>query len=140
MRVPKEKLEVKGNCPPAWQIEEAILSKLSENWEKMTPEQRAKAFKKANPDLRAMRGASAAGLGGAAMLGADALFAFFGYRAASLALVGTVFAPVAAIGGAGWTAYELAGPAYRVLQRVIVMIGWTRLKLRYQRIATAYEN
>jgi uncharacterized protein YaaW (UPF0174 family) len=123
---------------PAWKIEGAILLKGLDNWERMSPDERKEALRKAGWNLDALRGV---GAGVIANLGGRQLLQFVAARAL-IALPGAALPLVAAalgIGGIGWTAYDLAGPSYRVLRFCVLAIALTRRRLRDERAAAAFE-
>jgi uncharacterized protein YaaW (UPF0174 family) len=111
---------------PAWKVEGAILQKALDDWERMTPEQRENALREAGCDLGALKGGTMAATGFVANLGGRQLLAFIAARGAGYALAGAVFAPLAAALGIAWTAYDLAGPSYRVLRPAVLTIAYTR--------------
>jgi uncharacterized protein YaaW (UPF0174 family) len=128
----------KGSLP-AWKVEGAILQKALDDWECMTPEQRADALREAGWDLGALKGGAIAAVGFVANLGSRQLLAFMA-RGAGYALAGTVFASLAGALGIGWTAYDLAGPSYRVLRPAVLTIAYTRRRLRDERAAAAFRD
>ena len=147
----KERVKpVERDDVPAWRTEEALLKQLLARWEKMTPEQRREAMQKAGANLDATRGGMAAA-GGGAMAAAEAATAFGGSRL--LAFLAARLAPVAVAGpavpfiapaltvlGGVWAAYDLAGPALRVLRPTTLLVALTRRQLRNARLAAAFEE
>jgi uncharacterized protein YaaW (UPF0174 family) len=108
-----------------FEMEMRLLKKIAqENWDRMSPEDKAKAAAKA-----------AAAAGGAAMFGGGMMAAQF----AGLRLVGMLGGPViAAIAGA-WTVWDLLGPAYRVTMPCVLTIAETRLRLWCAAVADSVE-
>lgn len=125
---------------PVWKIEQASLRKALADWERLSPEQREDILKKAGIDIGAARGGLAAAAGGIVRLGGEQLLAFLAARGAGYALAATVFAPVATVLGAVWTAHDLAGPSQRVLRPVVLTIAHTRQKLREAHVAAAFQD
>jgi uncharacterized protein YaaW (UPF0174 family) len=121
---------------PVWKVEGAILQKALDDWECMKPEQRKEALRKARWDLGALKGGAMAVVG----LSSRQLLAFLATRGAGYALAGTFFAPLAAALGIGWTAYDVAGPSYRVLRPTVLTIAYTRRRLRDERAAAAFKD
>ena len=125
---------------PVWKIEQATLRKALADWERLSPEQREEILKKAGIDIGAARGGAAAAAGGLVRLGGEQLLAFLAARGAGYALAATIFAPVATVLGAIWTAHDLAGPSQRVLRPVVLTIAHTRQKLREAQVAAAFQD
>jgi uncharacterized protein YaaW (UPF0174 family) len=124
---------------PAWKVEGAILQKALDDWECMTPEQREEALRKAGWDLGTLKGGAMAVVG----LSSRQLLAFLATRGPGYALAGTFgtfLAPLAAALGIGLTAYDVAGPSYRVLRPAVLTIACTRRRLRDERSAAAFRD
>jgi uncharacterized protein YaaW (UPF0174 family) len=125
---------------PAWRVEGTVLRKALSDWEKLTPTQRQEVVAKAGVDFGAARGGALATTGGLVALGGEELLAFLAARGVSFAAAGTIFAPAALVLGTLWTAYDLAGPSYRVLRPVVMTIAYTRQRLRDERAANAFKD
>jgi len=132
---------------PVWYIESAILKEALARWERMSPKERREAMLKAAANLNIMAGAGAGGLGvgayalaeniaGLAMnLGAKQLLEFAAARV-GVAALGVISLAL----GAGWMAYDVSGPGYRVLSPAAITIAFTRQRLRDEAIAAAFGN
>lgn len=127
---------------PAWKIEDAIFSKALEAWERLSPEQREAAMKSAGMDLAALRGAvtgAAAAVGrDAVKVGAQRLLSFLGPRFAGAAVPGV--GPLLVAAATFWSAYDVAGPGYRVLRPATLVIAYHRRRLRDARLASAFRE
>lgn len=126
------------NDLPAWKLENAVLRKALDKWERLTPEQREKALRKAGTDAAAVRGVAIAAVGGLARLGTQELLALLAARGAAFAV--PVIAPFATAVGVTWAAYDLAGPGYRALLPATLIIAFARRRLRDERAATAFRD
>jgi hypothetical protein len=107
-------------------------------WEDLTPNEREAAMKKAGIDLGAIKGGMIAAVGGMAGLGARQLLSFLAARGAGAAI--PFVGPVLTVVGAGWAAYDLAGPGYRVLRPATLVIAFHRRRLRDERAASAFRD
>ena len=117
---------------PAYKLEDAIFKRVLSNWDQLAPEEREKILTKSNWDYQAGRGVLATAAGTLAKLGSRELIALGGSFIASAGVVVPVM-------GALWTAYDLAGPNYRVIKPVVLTIGYTRRRLRDKRIRLGYS-
>ena len=141
---------------PIYTIEGAILRTAVPDWEVLNREQRAAKLREAG-----MRGKSAIGLigsipalainvasrlgvaagaeaaGGAAAAAGGTAAAGTGI-AAVMATAAPVVAALAAVAGTGYTIFELSGPAYRVIRPVVLLVAYTRQRLRDERNADAF--
>lgn len=135
---------------PAWQVGQALMKELLTQWEKLPPKQRAETMRKAGVGLDAARGGLAAVGGGAiaavdllATVGGPRLIALLAGRLAPLAVAGPAIpfiAPALTVLGTAWAAYDLAGPAFRVLRPAALLIAVTRQQLRDERMSAAFED
>lgn len=135
---------------PAWQIEQAILTRVLSRWEQMTSGEREEVIQRSGAKFDAAWGGALAAGGGAmaateAMLvaGGPRLLSFLASRLAPLAIAAPAVpfvAPVLTVLGAAWAAYDLAGPAFRVLRPVALTVAFTRRRLREARSARAFEE
>ena len=132
--------EHRATTLPVWRIEQATLRKAMTDWERLAPEQREEVLKKAGIDINAAWGGVAAAAGGLVRLGGEQLLAFLAARGAGYALAATIFAPVATVLGAIWTAHDLAGPSQRVLRPLVLTIAHTRQRLRETQSAAAFQD
>lgn len=123
---------------PAWRVEGAILRQILKDWERLPPEERTKVIDEIGGTVEPLRGALLA-VPGAAVTGAQ-LLGFLAARGLPFALGGAVLAPVVTAVAALWTAFELAGPGYRVLRPVVATIALTRRRLRDERAASAFRD
>jgi hypothetical protein len=131
LAVPKEQ---RNHSLQAWQIERAVLQKAIEDWEALSPVQREEALQKAtreNPRASMGNAMSVAGI--AALLSGRQLLSFLAAGRGGYALATTVFAPVVTASAMLWAGYDLAGPSYRVLRRVVLTIAYTRQRLLGER-------
>jgi len=133
--VPEKEL---APAPPAWKIEDAVFRKAMKTWEDLTPSEREAAIKKAGIDVSAAKGGMVAAVGGMASLGARQLITFLAARGAGAAI--PFVGPVLTVVGAGWAAYDLAGPGYRVLRPATLVIAFHRRRLRDERAALAFRD
>ena len=129
----------RGAGSAVWKIEGAVLRKVLKNWEELSPEDRQERIDKAGSDFDAARGGLLAALG-VAYLGGDALLSIAGARVAGAVAAGTIIAPVAVALGAGWTAWDLAGPSLRIIRPAALVVAFTRQCLRDERIANAFKD
>ena len=109
-------------------------------WEQMPPDEREAIMTKAGMDLSAARGA-AAGVAtiaarGAVRAGAEQLIRFLGARFASSAV--PFIGPFLVAATTAWSAYDLAGPGYRVLRPAALLIAFHRRRLRERRLISAF--
>jgi hypothetical protein len=128
----------RGMKDPAWKIENAIFEKVMKDWENLSPKQREEMLRKAGGNTSAARGFAFAAIGGAVRAGGPDVLAL-----AVGGVAGAVLAPVAAVVGlvgAGWAAYDLAGPGYRVLRPITLSVALTRRRLRDQRAASVFGD
>lgn len=130
----------RDNSLPVWRIEGALLTKVLKNWEALTPKQREEALRKAGFSTDAARGGMGVAVGAAARLGGPQLLALIGVEGAGIAFAAALLAPIAAALGAVWAAYDLAGPGYRVLRPVVLIIALTRQRLRDQRASDGFKD
>ncbi len=99
---------------PVWRVEQEILKNVLTDWEKLLPTKREE---KRKAELTAARATPSA------------------VEAAAL-----VVTPIAIVAEILWTAYDLAGPGYRVLGPVVLTVALTRQKLRESRAGAAFED
>ena len=131
---------------PAWRVEELLIKRVLPNWEAMSGEQRKEVMRKAGIGLGAAKGGITAAAGGAMaaaegllIKGGPQLAKFLAARFAPAAVV-PIAAPVLTVLGTAWAAYDLAGPSHRVIRPAVLLIALTRVQLREQRNASAFED
>lgn len=123
---------------PAWRVEDAIFRKAMEAWERLTPAERETAIRQPGGSAGVAKGAAAAALGVIEAVGVRAMLAAIVPRAAGSAV--PVAGPLLIAVGAAWAAYDLAGPGYRVLRPVTLLIAVNRRRLREARVAAAFQD
>lgn len=121
---------------PAWKIEQALFRKAMATWETLTAEQREEAMRSTPAFSKLVRRGAVPALGTVASVGGRFLFG----RGLPLVAGATAFATIATAMSALWMGYELAGPAYRVLQPISLSVAYTRVTLRHQRLADAFRD
>jgi hypothetical protein len=141
------KLSGDGSDTHAWQIEAAILRKALADWEKLSPGKREEALRKSGVNWGAARGATASFAGTGLRVAAPGLLDLLAGGSPLIAGADTtaapfvaVFAPVFAVLGGAWAAYDLLAPSYRVVRPLTLTIAANRQLLRDAAAASAFED
>lgn len=129
-----------AESPPAWRVERTLLRKALAEWEKLSPELREDALRRTGGSIDAAKGGLLSAAGALVRAGSPQIAAFLAARGASYAAAATVLAPLAIVLGAAWTAYDLAGPAFRILRPLALTIAHARNRLCDERAAAAFED
>ncbi len=138
--VPSKEL---AGSPPAWHVERALLRTALAEWEKLSPEIREDALRRTGGAREAAKGGPLLATGSLVSAGSAQIATFLAARGASYAAAATVLAPLAIVlgaVGAVWAAYDLAGPAFRVLRPLALTIAYSRNRLCDGRAAAAFED
>ena len=123
---------------PAWRIEDAIFRKTMEAWERLTPAEREAAIRRAGGSAGVAKGAAATAIGVLEAVGVRQMLSAIVPRVAGAAV--PVAGPLLIAAGAAWSAYDLAGPGYRVLRPATLLIAFNRRRLRDARVAAAFQD